>query len=73
MRETVKRKLAKYLDPLLKATPADKYHYWFDLMLNPRYANYLTGVGKLYEIDTFDTRTIINKIMPNFYDYIVAE
>ena len=30
-------------------------------------------VRKLYEIETFDTSTIINEMMPKFYDYIVAE
>ena len=27
---------------------------------------------KLHEIDTVDTRTIINEMMPKFYDCIVA-
>ena len=41
-------------------------------MLYPRYVNELTDVRKLHEIYTFDTRTIINEMMPKFYDYIVA-
>ena len=32
----------------------------------------MTDVRKLYEIETVDTSTIINEIMPKFYDYIVA-
>ena len=41
-------------------------------MINPRYANELMDVRKLHEIETIETRTIINEIMPKFYDYIVA-
>ena len=29
-------------------------------------------VIKLHEIETVDTSTIINELMPEFYDYIVA-
>ena len=27
----------------------------------------------MHEIETVDTRTIINEMMPKFYDYVVAE
>ena len=42
-------------------------------MLETLYVNELTYVRKLHEIETVDTRTIINEMMPKFYDYIVAE
>ena len=41
-------------------------------MLDPRYVNELADIRKLYEIETVDTRTIINEIVPKFYYYIVA-
>ena len=41
-------------------------------MLNPRYVNELMDFIKLHEIETVDTITIINEMMPKFYDYIVA-
>ena len=41
-------------------------------MLNPRYVNEFTDVRKLHEIYSFYTRTIINEMVPKFYDYIVA-
>ena len=41
-------------------------------MINPCYVNELTDFRKLHEIETVDTRTIINEMMPKFYDYIVA-
>ena len=69
----VKIKLAKYLEPLLDFPSADKRHWWFVLILDPRYVNELTYVRKLHEIENVDTRTIINEIMPKFYDYIVSE
>ena len=37
-----------------------------------RYVNELTDVRNLHEIDTVDTRTIINERIPKFYDYIVV-
>ena len=42
-------------------------------MSNQLYFNQFMGVIKLHEIETVDTRTIINEIMPKFYYYIVAE
>ena len=72
MRENVKSKLAKYLEPLFEATSAYKYYWWFSLMINPRYANELMDVRKLHEIETIETRTIINEIMPKFYGYIAT-
>ena len=69
----MKRKLAKYLEPLLEVTSSDKYHWWFALMIDTRYVNELTDVRKMHEIETVDTRTIINEMMPKFYDYIFAE
>ena len=51
---------------------ANKYHWWFDLILDPRYVNEFTNVKKLHEIDTIDIRTIINKMIPKFHDYIVV-
>ena len=40
-------------------------------MLDPQYANELIDVRKLHKIETFDTRTTINEMIPNLYDYIV--
>ena len=52
--------------------PADNYHWWFSLIIYPRYVNKLTDVRKLYEIETFKTSKIMNENMPKFYYYIVA-
>ena len=41
-------------------------------MTYPRYINELTDFIKLHEIETVGTRTIINEIIPNFYDSIVV-
>ena len=72
MKEIVKSKLAKYPEPLLEVLSADKYHWWFASMLDQHYVNELTDVRKLHEIETADTRTIINEMMPKFYDCVVA-
>ena len=42
-------------------------------MLEPHCVNELTYFIKLHEIETIDTRTIINEMMPKLYDYILAE
>ena len=39
MRENVKSKMTKYLEPLLHVPSAEKYHRWFALMLDPQYVN----------------------------------
>ena len=41
-------------------------------MLNPRYVNEFIDFRKLHSIYTVDTRTIINEMMPKFYDYIMV-
>ena len=60
IRGNVKITLAKYLETLFEVPSAVKYHRWFDLMLEPLYVNELTDVRKMNEIETVDTRTIIN-------------
>ena len=72
MRENVKSKLDKYLEVLLDVPSAYKYHWWFALIFNPLYIKQLKYVRKMYEIETFDTRIIINEMMPKFYDYIAT-
>ena len=42
-------------------------------MSNQLYFNQFMGVIKMHEIETVDTRTIINEMMAKFYYYIVAE
>ena len=69
--ESLNSKLAKKLKPLLEVPSADIYQWWFYLMLDPLYVNEFRDFRKLHEIETVDTSTITNKIMPKFYDYIV--
>ena len=42
------------------------------LILDPGYVNELMYVRKLHKIETVDTRTILNEMMPKFYYYIVT-
>ena len=72
MWENVNIKLAKYLEPLLEVPSADQFHWWFFLMIDTKYVNESKDVIKMHEIETVDTRTIMNEMMPNLYDYIVA-
>ena len=73
MQKNLKSKLSKYLEPILEVPSADKNHWWFPLMIDPHYVNELIDARKLNEIETVDTRTITNEIMPKFYYYILAE
>ena len=41
-------------------------------MINLSFVKEFTYVRKLNEIETVDTRTIINEMMPKFCDYIVV-
>ena len=41
-------------------------------MTDQHYVNEMTDTRKLHEIETVETRTIINEIMPKFYGYIVT-
>ena len=70
--ENVNIKLEKHLETLFQVPPANKYHWSFALMLYLRYVNEFTVVRDLHEKEAVDTRTIINEMMHNFYDYIVA-
>ena len=63
-RENTKRKMAEYLDPIIEVPSAEKYHWWFALMLDPRYVNDFMDFRKMDEIETVDTSTIINERMP---------
>ena len=40
-------------------------------MTDQHYVNEMTDTRKLHEIETVETRTIINEMMPMFYDCIV--
>ena len=43
MRENMRSKLDKYLELLLEMPSEHRYHWWFDLILYPRYVNELTN------------------------------
>ena len=60
----MKSKISKYLDQLLEVISQEKYHWWFALMLDPRYVNDFMDFRKMDEIETVDTSTIINERMP---------
>ena len=68
----MKNRLKKYFEPLLHVPLLDRYHWWFALILDPRYLNGLAEVRALHEIESVETRAIFLEIMPKFYNYIVA-
>ena len=67
----MQRKLARYLEPVLHMSLSDHYHWWFALISDPIYANELTYVKALHEIESVETRYIVLEIMLKLYNYIV--
>ena len=73
MRSRVKDKLTNVLAPLLRIPAPTKYHYWFALFLEPQYVMELTDIKTFHQSKNIDTKVLVQKIMPKFYEYIMAE
>ena len=69
----VKDKLANFLAALLKIPAPTKYHYCFALFLYPWYVMKLKGIKTFCQSENVDTKTLFQKIIPNFYEYIMSE
>ena len=72
MRSQVNDKLTNIIVPLLKFSAPTKYHYWFDLLLDPRYAIELKDIKTIHQSSNLDTKALVQKMMPKFYEYIMA-
>ena len=72
MRYRVKDKLANVLAPLLQIPAPTRYHYWFTLFLDPRYAMELKDINTFHQSKNIDTKVLVQKMMPKFYEYIMA-
>ena len=72
IRSQVKDKLTNVLAKLLQIKAPTKYHYWFDILLDPRYVMELKDIKTFHQSENVDTKTIFQQIMPNLYDYIMA-
>ena len=72
MRYRVKEKLTNVLAPLLQITAPTKYHYWFALFLDPRYVMELKDIKNFHQSKSIDTKVLVHKMMPKFYEYIMA-
>ena len=72
MRSRVKDKLTNVLAPLLQISAPTKYHYWFALFLDPRYVMELNDIKTFHQSKNVDTKVLVQKTMPKFYEYIMA-
>ena len=72
MRSRVKDKLTNVLVPLLQITAPTKYHYWFAIFLDPRYVMELNYIKNFCQSKNVDTKVLVQKMMPKFYEYIMA-
>ena len=73
MRSRVKYNLTNVLAPLLQIPAPTKYHYCFDIFLDPRYVMELTDIKTFHHSKNIDTKVLVQKMMPKFYEYIVSE
>ena len=72
MRYQIKYKIINVLAPLIQITAPTKYHYWFDLLLDPRYVMEIKDIRNFHQIENVDTKTLLHQMMPKFYEYIMS-
>ena len=72
MRSWVKENITNILAPLIQIPAPTKYHYRFALFLDPRYVMGLKNINTFYQSKNVDTKLLVQKMMPNFYEYIMA-
>ena len=72
MRYWVKDKFTNVCAPLLKIPSSTKYHYWFSLLLDPQYVMELKNINTFHQSENVDTKTLVQKMMLKFYEYIMA-
>ena len=56
MRSRVKDNIKKLLAPLLQILAPKKYHYWFALLLDPRYFMELKDINNFHQSKNVDTK-----------------
>ena len=72
IRSQVKDKLTNVLAKLLQIKAPTKYHYWFDILLDPRYVMELKDIKTFHQSENMYTKTIVQQMMSKFYNYIMA-
>ena len=72
MRSREKDKLTNVLAPLIQVPAPTKYHYWFSILLDPRYVMELKDVKTFHHSKNVDTKAILQQMMPKFYEYIIS-
>ena len=60
MRSWVKDKLNNFLAPLLQISSPTKYHYWFALLLDPRYFMELKDIKTFHQSKNIDTTVLFH-------------
>ena len=72
MRYRVKEKITNVLAWLFQIPEPKKYHYWFNLFLEPRYVMELTDIKYFHQSKHIDTKVLVQQMIPKFYEYIMA-
>ena len=72
MRYWVKYKINNVLALMLQIQAPTKYHYWFDLFLDPWYVMELKDIKTFHHSGNVDTKALVHHMMPNLYEYIMA-
>ena len=68
MRYRVKDKLTNVLAPLLQIPSPTKYHYWFDILLDPQYVMELKDIKNFHYSENVDAKTLVQQMMPKLYE-----
>ena len=68
MRSWVKHKLTNVLALLLQILAPKEYHYWFALLLDPRYVMELKDIKTFHQSENVDTKKLVHKMMPKLYE-----
>ena len=71
IRSRVKENITNVLALLLQILAPTKYHYWFALLLDPRYVMELADIKSFHQSKNIDTKVLVQQMMPKFYEYIM--
>ena len=72
MRFRVNDKLTNLLVTHIQIPAPTKYHYRFDIFLEPWYVMELKDINTFHQSKNIDTKVLVQKMIPKFYEYIMA-
>ena len=68
MRSQVKDNLTNVFEPLLQNPAPTKYHYWFAILLDPRYVMELTDIKSFHQSKHIETKVLVHQMITKFHE-----